>query len=65
MKQVKFLDTDNNEIHGGLLLDNGDIICACCGGIIPADEIGPGEKSHAIILKIYENWIDFSEFIID
>lgn len=65
MKQVKFFDTEDNDIHGGLLLDNGDIVCACCGRIIPADEIGPGEKCQAIILKIYEDWADFSKFIID
>lgn len=65
MKQVKFLDTDNNVIHGGLLTDNGDIICGCCGGLIPADEIGEGEKCQARIIKIYNDWMDLDFAILD
>lgn len=29
MKQVKFKDIPNDVIHGGILMDNGDIICGC------------------------------------
>lgn len=39
MKQVKIFDIENQLIHGGILLENGDIICGCCGGLIPKDEI--------------------------
>lgn len=34
---------DNPETNAGLLLDNGNIICLCCGGII--------EKGDYIIIK--------------
>lgn len=60
-KQIKFFDKECNETHGGILLDNGDILCACCGSIIPADEqIGTIE-----IKDIYKVWIDFTESIVD
>ena len=61
--QVKIRDVENGTIHGGIRIDNGDIICACCGGIIPADEqvIEYGFE----LLKEYPVWIDFSDSIID
>lgn len=38
---VKFLDTENNERHMGILCSDSDtedfIICLCCGGIITED----------------------------
>lgn len=61
MTQIKFLDKENNEVHGGILLDDGSIICACCGGLIPADE----QLEAVEILEKYRVWIDFSEMIID
>lgn len=39
MTQVKFYDHDNQITHGGILLDDGDLLCACCGDTIPEDEI--------------------------
>lgn len=30
MTQVKFYDHDNQITHGGILLDGGDLLCACC-----------------------------------
>lgn len=39
MKQVLIYDKENRVRHGGILLDNGDVVCACCGGLIPQDEI--------------------------
>lgn len=64
MKQVKFIDLENNVVHGGILTDDGDIICGCCGGLIEKDEIGddPDKCTHKI-LKIYDNWIDLDEAI--
>ena len=59
-QQIKFLDKENDVIHGGILLDNGDIICACCGCVIPNDE-----RNTVYILDHYKVWIDFSEFICD
>lgn len=61
MKQVMFYDKANDEKHGGILLDNGDIICGCCGGIIPNDEIGE-EHDHEII-KVFESWVNLDEEI--
>lgn len=59
MKQCMIYDKANNVSHGGILLDNGDVICGCCGGLIPADEIG-GEKNDTVILKVFEHWIDLT-----
>ena len=62
MKQVMFYDNANQVKHGGILMDNGDIICGCCGGIIPADEIGGEDDDHKI-LKVYDFWINLDEEI--
>ncbi len=60
MKQIKWFDKENELVHGGILLDNGDIICACCGGLIPVDE----QLGEVEILDIYDSWVDFSDEII-
>ncbi len=60
MKQIKWFDKENELVHGGILLDNGDIICACCGGLIPVDE----QLGEVEILDIYDFWVDFSDEII-
>ena len=60
MKQVKIKDIDNNIFIGGIELDNGDIICACCGGLIEKDDLGEAFE----IVEKYDVWIDFSETII-
>lgn len=62
MKQVMFYDKVNQMKHGGILMDNGDIICGCCGGIIPADEIGGEDDDHKI-LKVYDFWVNLDEEI--
>ena len=54
-KQVKFRDLRKGEIHGGILLENGDVICGCCGGIVPRDE--------AEICEAYKDWIGLDEEI--
>ena len=61
MKQVMFYDKENDVRHGGLLTDEGDIICGCCGGLIPADEIGE-ECAHQII-QIFDTWVNLDEEI--
>lgn len=63
MKQVKFIDLENNEIHGGILLDNGDVVCGCCGGLIEGDEIGTGADCTHRILKIFYDWENIDEAI--
>ncbi len=62
MKQVMFYDKANDKIHGGLLTDDENIICGCCGGIIPADEIGGEDDDHEI-LKVYDSWVNLDEAI--
>lgn len=56
IKQVKFqfYDEEKNEI-GGIMLDNGDVICGCCGGLYEAKEVE--------IIEILP-WIDISDIII-
>ena len=56
MKQIKFYDIENDCVHFGILTDEGDIICGCCGGLIPSDEIGDTEDCTHKIIKIYDNW---------
>lgn len=63
MQQVKIYDRENDMYHGGILLDNGDVVCACCGGLIPADEIGPDEDTE--IVKVFDSWVDFTDYILD
>lgn len=60
MKQCKFYDIENDVIHGGIITDDGDIICGCCGGLIEHDEIGDGEGCTHRILKVYNDWIDLT-----
>ena len=56
-----FYDKENDVKHGGILTDDGDIICGCCGGLIPADEIGDGCDHQ--ILEVFDNWVDLDEEI--
>ena len=58
MKQVKFIDKneETNNVYGGILMDDGDVICACCGGVFEADDIE--------IIEEYDTWVDFTEFIL-
>ena len=32
-KQIKFIDLENQKIHGGIEMDDGDVICGCFGGL--------------------------------
>jgi len=63
MKQCKFLDKENHEVHGGIIDDEGNIICGCCGGLIEADEIGDDEDATHRILEVYDTWVDLSSEI--
>lgn len=61
MKQIRFYDIyDENESFGGILLDNGDVICGCCGSLIEKDDV---DKGFITIEKIYDKWIGFSDAI--
>lgn len=61
MKQVVFYDKENDVMHGGILTDNGDIICGCCGGLIPADEIGV-DYDHCILVE-FNDWVNLDKEI--
>lgn len=63
MKQIKWHDIDNDLKVGGILLDNGDVICACCGSLIPKEE--QTKEDGFELLEVYDNWIDFTENIIN
>ena len=55
MKQIKFHEVGENIEIGGILLDDGNIICGCCGSLFEPEDVE--------IIKEYENWIDLSEEI--
>ncbi len=59
-KQIRFFDRENKVEHGGILLDNGDVICGCCGGLIEADEF----EHDNVVLEEYEDWVSLDEEII-
>lgn len=56
-KQIRFRDIEADTIIGGIQLDNGDVICGCCGGIFEA-----GDPDIEII-EVFEDWIDISHEI--
>lgn len=77
MKQIKLYDMENEVFAGGILLPEGDVICGCCGGIIPQDEICTDCKEVKIkyekikkencthrIVEVFKNWVDLTETII-
>ena len=55
MKQVKFHEIGENIEIGGILLDDGNIVCGCCGSLFEPEDVE--------IIKEYESWIDLSEEI--
>ena len=57
MKMVKFKDLESNTILGGILTDEGNIICGCCGGLIEKDDF-----QFEIMEKL--SWIDISNEIL-
>lgn len=63
MKQVKFLDKQNEDVHAGILTDEGNIICMCCGGLIEADETGKGDEFDYEILEEYPEWVNMDPAI--
>lgn len=55
MKQVKFKDNEDN-IFGGILTDDGCVICGECGGLLEPEDFE--------IIEIYDFWVDLSDIII-
>lgn len=55
-KQVLFLDLEG-VVHAGLLLDDGYIVCGCCGSLMEPDEY--------LLLHVYKKWVDIEEEICE
>lgn len=54
-KQVLFKSDYSDGVQAGIQEDNGNIICACCGGVFEAEE--------TTILREFDYWANFSECI--
>lgn len=39
MTQIKIYDRENDVMHGAIILDDGNLICGCCGSLIEKDEV--------------------------
>ena len=55
MKQIKFYEVGEDIEIGGILLDDGNIVCGCCGSLFEPEDVE--------IIKEYESWIVLSEEI--
>ena len=60
-KQIRFYDAENQTHCGGILMDDGSVICGCCGGIFEADDL---ENVGITIEHVYDHWVDLSEEIL-
>lgn len=68
MTQCKFRELESDLIHGGIIDDDGNVICGYCGRLIEADKVCQIDervtKNHTIkLIEIYENCVDLSEEI--
>lgn len=59
MKQIIFRDLETHENYGGILTDERNVICGCCGGLLEAKE----ENQTWKIIKIYNNWMNLENAI--
>ena len=61
--QVKFKEfgMGGDNVIGGIMLDNGDVICGCCGSIFPVDEKG---QTWELVEDYGDCWVDISAEII-
>lgn len=55
IKQVLFAEIDC-AVHHGLLLENGNVICLCCGGVV--------EPEDYKIVKVYPDWLNL-DFVVE
>lgn len=60
-KQVKIKELEGGVEVGGIMLDNGDVICGCCGSIFPIDEKG---QTWELVEDYGDCWVDISAEII-
>ena len=61
VKQVHFVDLENDCTHAGILLDSGDVICGCCGGLFEADDRG----EQWDVLNVLDDWQDLTVAILE
>lgn len=62
IKQVKFIELEEPTHYiGGILTDDGDVICGCCGGIFECGDRGITWD----IVQEYDYWVNVSEKIIE
>ncbi len=63
--QVRFYNPDDGVWHGGILVkgapDGDFIICGCCGGIFPLDEM----DSPDFDVVPFSEWVDLNAEILD
>lgn len=63
--QVKYWD---GESYIGGIGFGENIICGCCGGIVPLDEVydfAEDLKENTILIKVFDmEWIDISDSIL-
>lgn len=59
MKQIIFRDLELHETHAGILTDERNVICGCCGGLFEAEE----ENKSWKVVKVYNTWINLEEEI--
>lgn len=77
VKQCRFFDVNpldsgfslGNE-YSGIKLEDGSVVCACCGSIFEPDEVAATIKAVTgdtaiVISRIYDEWVDFSDYIKD
>ena len=62
LKQCKFYDVVTELTHGGILMENGDVLCGHCGNIIHFDEFT--DPTQYKLLEVYDSWMDLTETII-
>lgn len=58
-KQIMFMGNYSLHIHGGIQLDNEDVICGCCGTRFEKSNL----DDEMTILKVYDHWVDLTEEI--
>lgn len=61
-KQIMFLDMEDEPHmkHGGIMLDNGDVVCGCCGGIFEAAERG---ETWELLKDFDDYWVNIEKEI--
>lgn len=68
MKQVKIFTYDDNNCHGGILLDDGSAVRGSDGKLfsyLRREGICPYEdRTEWKVIKVYRNWISLDQEIV-